>query len=249
MSDQTAVTATAVNEIAALAERGAEVQRFTVGDAEFADRALVRINSDPQRPETLEFYTLAGFVKYLEAEDEDTRPLIHVVNAGRVDAVSELYGADLHLRRNPARAVCKNAAMHGFSFNNAVPIELLTIALQTCFEPGRGQIDDLRQFCASVRSTSEIGVDDDGVSQSIAAKSGIAATLPTRVNNPWRLAPWRTFSEIPQPESPYILRFIKGEEPRAGLFETGDARWQVEAVEAIAKQLRVLLGQDWKILG
>jgi hypothetical protein len=252
VSDQTAVTGTAVKEIAALAHEARAVQEIVINGATFTDRPLHRADAEPRRPEALEFYTLAAFADYLKAEaegGETGRPFVHVATPTRVDAISKLFGEDEHLRRNPARAVCKSAAMHGFAFNSAVTLEMLAIALQTCFEPGRGHVNGLRQFCASVRSSSEIGVADDGVSQQISAKSGVAAVLPTPVVNPWSLAPWRTFSEIPQPESPFILRFIKGDEPRAGLFETGDARWQVEAVQAIATKLRELLGEGWTVLG
>lgn len=248
MTDQTSLSATAVEQIAALAQKAQAPQTTEVGEYTFTARDLKRVNIDPARPETLEFYTLDGFAAYLKAENEADL-VVHVVSPTRVDAVSKLLGEDKHLRRNIARAVCKNAVLHGFSFNNPVSLELLAIALQTCFEPGRGKIDELRAFCASVRSTQEIGTDDDGVSQQIAAKSGIVAVQPTRVNNPWSLAPWRTFAEIAQPESPFILRFIKAEEARAGLFETGDARWQVEAVKSIAAKLRELLGTAWTVLG
>jgi len=248
LSDQTVVTATAVKEITALAERASEVQRFTIGESEFSDRPLHRLNTDPPQPETLEFYTLQAFADYLKAEAEDSRPMVHVVTPTRVDAISALYGDSDHLRRNPARAVCKTE-LKGFSFNSAIGLETLTIALQTCFQPGRGQIDELRKFCASVRSTASITVADDQVSQQIEARRGIAAVQPTAVVNPWSLAPWRTFPEIEQPISPFVLRFVEGEVPRAGLFETGDASWQVDAVKAIARALRVLLGQDWKVLG
>src|SRR5205814_1621542 len=137
-----------------------------------------------------------------------------------------------------------SAVLHGFAFNQFVSMETLAIALQTCFQPTRGAIDELRKFCAAVRSAQSIGVADDGVSQTVEAKRGIAAVQTTPVVNPWGLAPWRTFAELAQPESPFVLRFREGDEPMAGLYETGDARWQVEAVQEIARTLRVLLGQD-----
>lgn len=249
MSGETAVTATAVREIADLAREATIPYTTPLGPYIYARQSLVRVDVDPRRPETLEFYTLAGFVTYLKAEDEDKRPFVHVVSPTRVDAVSALFGADTHLRRNPARAVCKTAVLQGFSFNNAIPLETLSIALQTCFEPNRGQITELRKFCAAVKSSQEIGVADDGVSQTVAAKRGIASVQTAPVNNPWELAPWRTFAEVPQPISPFVLRFSEGEEPRAGLYETGDAGWQVDAVKSIASFLRDQLGEGWKVLG
>lgn len=250
MSDTSTLTATAVQEIAGLAQRAIQPQYATIGDYTYSERSLTRLDTDPRRPETLEFYTLNGFADYLLAEAEGTtRPFIHVVSPTRVDAISALTGKDRNLRRNPARAVCKTAVLQGFSFNNPIALETLNIALQTCFEPARGQIDALRRFCASVRSTQELGTADDGVSQEVNAKRGIAAVQPTQVTNPWLLAPWRTFAEVPQPVSPFILRFKQSDEPLAGLFETGDASWQVEAVKVIAAALRTRLGDEWKVLG
>jgi len=248
MSGETAVTATAVKEIVQVAQQAALVQELEHGDYRFTDRPIHRINVRPDLPVPLEFYTLAGFAQYLVAEDEDERPMVHVISPRQVDAVSKLHGDDQHLRRVPARAVLKTG-IAGFSFGQQVPIEALNIALQTCFQPARGDITELRAFCASVRSTREVGTDDDGVSQTVAAKSGIAAVQTTKVKNPWDLAPWRTFPEIVQPVSPFVLRFKEDESPLAGLYETGDQQWQIEAVTRIAAKLRELLGEEWTVLG
>lgn len=113
--DGTALTGTAVNEVAALAQRAAAVQQMTIGGYEFADRTLARVNVDPRLPAPLEFYTLAGLVAYLKAEGEDDT-LVHVVSPTRVDAVSRLAGEDRHLRRHTASAICKTAVLQGFRF-------------------------------------------------------------------------------------------------------------------------------------
>lgn len=249
MNDPTSVTATAVEAIADLARRGAEPRTTKVGDYTFSKGALERVDTDPTDPVPLEFFTLGGFADYLKAEGEAEKPLVHVVSPTQVDAVSRLIGQDKNRRRVPARAICRTAKLAGFQFNAFLPLEALHIALQTCFAPSKGQVDELRRFCAAVRSTQETGVDDDGVSQTVAAKSGIAAVLTTKVNNPWPLAPWRTFAELDQPISPFVLRFKEAGDPQVGLFETGDAIWQVIAVKAIAGYLREALGTDWTVLG
>lgn len=253
--------ASAIIELRDLAQEADVPKTISIGEytyAKDAAGALVRVNEDPQAPKTLEFFTLQAFADYLKAEDEDTRPLVHVVSPVLVEAVSKLYGGDEHLRRVPARAVCTSAVLKGFAFNTPVALEALNIALQTCFAPDLGDIIGIRKFCAAVRATAEIGTADDGVSQEVQAKRGVAAIQNTPVNNPWQLAPFRTFSEVPQPLSPFVLRFRESEgAPVAGLYETGDARWQVDAVKAIARQLRVLLGtgelaegeEGWTVLG
>src|SRR6266853_1092454 len=218
-ADPTSLTGTAVRDIADLATAAAAPQTVSLGEYQFAAKTLTRISTDPALPRTLEFYTLDGFAKYLEEEDEpDT--FVHVVSPTRVDAVSKLEGADRHQRRVIASAACKTAELRGFAFNDEVTLETLAIALQTCFE----MTDDLlalRKFCASVRSTATVGTDDDGISQTVEARRGIAAVQTAAVKNPWLLAPWRTFAEITQPISPFVLRFQQGEPPEAALYETG----------------------------
>jgi len=251
VSDQ--LNGTAVQAVIALTREASKVQEITKGGYNFTDRALVRVNVDPQLPWALHFYTLGAFAAYLVAErlesDVDT-PFVHVVSPTEVQAVSPLMGADRHLRRVTAEARCA-PAMHNFCFNEEFSLEQLAIALQTGFVPG-GDVDELRQFCAGVRATSETGVADDGISQTVNARSGIAAVLTTKVRNPWVLAPYRTFAEVEQPASPFVLRFSGSDGdglPQAALYTTVDGQWQVEAVRNVTAKLRELLGPEWQVLG
>lgn len=254
MTDATALTGTAVREVAELAQL-AEARGMTtrqIGEYQYAAQPLTRVNVDPALPAPREFFTLAGFVGFLEQETdiEPESVLVHVVSPLRVEVVGKLEGVDNHLRRHYGTAVCRSAALHGFSFNAPQPLETLHIALQTCFQQDVGEIQALRRFLASVKSAEEVGLADDGVSQTVSARRGISAVQTTGVVNLWPLAPWRTFAEITQPTSHYVLRFQQGEgEPRAGLYETGDSSWQVRAVELIAAFLRARLTDRWTVLG
>jgi len=247
VSDPTAVTGTAVDEIAQLAARAAVVQTLDVGAKKYTDRMMFAVTGEEREPTALTFSTLDGFAAYLQAEGE--RCYVQVVSPWQVAAVSPLRGTDKSQRRRLALAECKTAVLDGFAFGEWNDLESMAIALQTCFAP-LYEVAALRKFCASVRSTAEVGVDDDGVSQSVQAKRGIAAVQPTVVTNPWLLAPWRTFAEVAQPGSTYVLRFRKeeGEQLEAALFPTGDQRWQVEAVKAIAANLASRLGEGWPVL-
>jgi len=55
-------------------------------------------------------------------------------------------------------------------------------------------------------------------------------------SNPIRLRPYRTFREIEQPASLFVLRLQKGRDgelPRAALFEADGGQWKLEACQAI----------------
>jgi len=244
----TAVDGDAVNAIAALAAQAKVVQQLKIGDYDFADRKLERVDIAPRMPISLAFYTLAGFVRYVLAEAETAAAMIHVVDPSVVTAISKLEGQDDNLRREYARAAFSGGG--GFEFNDYGPLEDLSIALQTAFDIDRGDCRELQKFCSQVRSTASVGVADDGISQTVEAKRGVAAVLTTAVKNPWMLAPYRTFAEVEQPLSPYVLRFKSYGEgmPNAALYETGSQQWKVEAVGTLAKYLRVAL-PDHEVLG
>lgn len=254
-SSNTVLDGGAIEAVAKLAIRGESIDVTEIGGRTFTDKPIHRVNVDPDLPKALSFFSLAALVAYLKADPAVTDALIHVVTPMRVEAIGELEGVDKHLRRVLAVAECPIGNPIGFKFNDAMPMEALNIALQTCFEPGVGDVEELRVFCGSVASTSEVRVSDDSVSQEVNAKAGLVALSSVKVKNPWSLAPFRTFSEVQQPTSPFVLRFFKGENgPRGGIFETGNAQWKTVAVTALAQWLRGALNGEtdpakWRVLG
>ena len=69
------------------------------------------------------------------------------------------------------------------------------------------------------------------------------------VKNPWVLAPYRTFREITQVASPFILRVRKGANgPELALFEADGGRWTLDAINQIAGYLGAALPTDVTIL-
>jgi hypothetical protein len=92
----------------------------------------------------------------------------------------------------------------------------------------------------SIQTESVQTSTDDGVSQTVTARSGIAKLVSMEVPNPVVLRPFRTFPEIEQPASNFVLRMERrdGKLPRVALFETSDNQWKVEAVKKIGTYLR-----------
>jgi hypothetical protein len=80
---------------------------------------------------------------------------------------------------------------------------------------------------------------DDGVSQTVVAKTGIARVNEAKIPNPVKLRPFRTFSEIEQPQSNFILRIKKHEGlPLVALFDVHDNKWRIEAIKSIEQYLK-----------
>jgi len=96
----------------------------------------------------------------------------------------------------------------------------------------------VRAIAGNVRSEEVIQFGDDGISQQVTAKSGIArvenVVIPPRV----KLAPYRTFIEIEQPVSEFVFRAKKaGELPHFALLEADGGAWRIEAMKRIKAYL------------
>lgn len=76
---------------------------------------------------------------------------------------------------------------------------------------------------------------DDGVSQQVTVKTGVASVGQAIVPNPVELAPYRTFPEIEQPLSKFIFRMKEG--PSAAIFEADGGAWRNEAMNNIREYL------------
>jgi len=96
----------------------------------------------------------------------------------------------------------------------------------------------IRAIVGNVKSEEVFHFSDDGISQQVTAKSGIArvenVVIPPRV----KLAPYRTFVEVEQPESDFVFRAKKANElPHFALFEADGGAWRIEAMKRIKSYL------------
>lgn len=85
-------------------------------------------------------------------------------------------------------------------------------------------------FLSQVTDQSVMTSADDGVSQTVTAKTGIASYGKAAVPSPVTLQPIRTFAEVEQPEGKFVMRLKQQEKglPLAGLFEL-HTNWQRQA--------------------
>ena len=70
--------------------------------------------------------------------------------------------------------------------------------------------------------------------------SGIARVEDVPVPNPVELMPYRTFREVTQPTSTFILRLKPGRDgalPTCALFEADGGAWKLRAIQSIAAYL------------
>lgn len=180
--------------------------------------------------------TLSGLANYAKCAVDGLDPaklIVHVESPVRVWLAGPVESEKDRFRR-AARAVA-NCPGTEFPFGRFVEVESFIIGLHTSFVKTEER-DALLATVAGIRQTSEAELRDDGLSQEVMAKKGVGMLQRSLLPNPLFLQPWRTFREIEQPESAFVLRArasTEGAAPTLALFAADGHEWELDAVKKI----------------
>lgn len=213
---------------------GVTTQTIDVGGDVFTTRPVHLPPAEPQ-PKTLQIHTLTGFADFVNSFDKTRIACIHIADPANVWACGHIDGRH-NERAYYARAVRFEAGK--FPFGQYLDQEDFVIAAQACFV----ESDVRARMLALVGNLTDEYVSnqsDNGVSQQVSTRRGVSLASKEDVPNPVILSPFRTFPEIAQPASPFILRVRKGGE--VALFETASTEWQHVAILAISDFLKIKL--------
>lgn len=201
---------------------------------------LIKERTLPAHPEIF-IYTLSGFVDFCKLQDNlagDEKPFfVHVKNEQCVCLYSDIFGPSKQ-RTCFVTASFETLLGKSFRFGEFYDQESFIIGLQSLFEPTPQRAEVLKVI-GTIKENEVREFSDDGVTQGVSAKAGIALVANVAVPNPVYLRPFRTFREIEQPESPFILRVRqgKGVKPECALFEADGGRWKLTAIQLINEYL------------
>jgi len=130
---------------------------------------------------------------------------------------------------------------HNFSFGRFINHEDFIIKLQSMFvdTPDRARVI---LYVSKLTTQNSIQLEDDGITQMARVTKGVSGAVkemqpaPSMVN----LRPFRTFAEIEQPESTFLLRLSQkgGDVPECALFEADGGMWRNKAIKNIKAYLR-----------
>lgn len=109
--------------------------------------------------------------------------------------------------------------------------EQAIIELRSKFAPDEG-VDYLLDLLSRINKENGVTTRDNGVSQEVEARAGISLKQMVQVKPRVTLCPYRTFLEVKQPESEFILRL--DEDGNVGLFEADGGMWKMEAKRRIS---------------
>lgn len=223
----------------------APVEQFEIEGRKYTTGCLKGIH--PPTVDNIGVNTLTGIRDYL-AENPDGLNfkdlILHVVNQNAVALISKL--ADEWEQRHSYLLASHKQA--GFPFGQYQPIENFIIAMQTYFVQDEVTAQIIK-LCGNLKQETGVTYTDDGISQEVQAKTGIARIENVVLPNPVKLAPYRTFLEVLQPASNFVFRLKKDDAgPRATLFEADGGIWTLEAIKQIRDWLRVNVPEEVTIL-
>lgn len=212
-----------------------ETKQIQIGEIQYATREVFIPPDDPL-PDVLTLHTLTGLVDYISVQAGITIEAVHVLSCTEVRIIGPIEG---RARKRPVYARAVVAGSSRFRFDQYQPAEEFVIGLQSGFVDS----DARRQVLAlagNLRDEAVQQVGDDGVTQTVTVRKGVSLAQAAVVPNPVYLAPYRTFGEVEQPESPFIFRVKRkdSELPQVALYETADRSWELKAIKLIRQFLQ-----------
>lgn len=209
---------------------------FVTGDH---DHVIYEDPNEP-KPEALGVSSLQAVADYVLGGVAKTDIIVHVVSPTSVDVISPVVG-DL---RNKLTFLSASAIIPEVRFNQFLAPDDFIIALLANYLP-TDERNAVLSIVADIKSGVEAAISDNGVSQTVVTRRGIQRTGEAeRIQNMFVLTPYRTFVEVEQPHSPFILRVKDEKGPndtitaKAGLFLADGEAWRIAAITAIAQWLQ-----------
>ncbi len=216
----------------------AHAQIVQVEGRQYSTKPLNRVY-EPE-VECIKVSTLTGFVDYLKKNVDKLgleKLICHVESPTNVVLLSNIIG-QFRQRECYIRAVL-DQLQH--KFNTYLDGERFNIMLQSLFvdyPDNELKATDralVIKYASHTKQIAEGVTLDDGVTQAVTVKAGLASVETVIMPNPVTLRPYRTFTEVEQPASSFVFRAKEG--PEFMLVEADGGAWKSEAMKNIKNYL------------
>lgn len=238
-----------------LLDRLLELKHETVeiNGVSYATGQLTKVR--PPTPTALEVQTLTAVVDYFKdsfdgLEDLDSLA-VHIVSPTRVEVLGRL-DLPYYLRKYYLNSDCNQTIGQGYNFGRFFDHDMFMIELMTNFV-NTTEREDLAKVVGTIKDERVATSVDDGISQKVTVYQGLTRVTEKELSNEYVLRPFRTFPEVEQPESSFVLRMKQndGRLPSCALFEADGGRWKIDAIQNIKSWLKnefIQLGIEVTIL-
>lgn len=210
---------------------------ITGGGREFSDKPLHMIPyGDDYLLSNLHTNTLTSILDYIThgtdrptQANQDLRYIIHVEAYNSVQLMREA-----NAMRKREDIIEASSANGSFRYGQFMDVETFIISLQSNFEMTEN-LAALLSAVSSISDGTEVQLKDDGITQAVTAKTGVALVAKKDLPNPITLKPYRTFPEIEQPNIKFVFRVRKDRAGgvEAALFDADGDHWKIETIQTI----------------
>lgn len=229
----------ALKYVADLATKSQEIITETINGDIYTKGDVYRIPTD--KAKEIYLHTLEATVDYIRdciGASKFELPFVVKAEHDRVDVFS---GLDDRLDRN--YLVETRPLLPIIQFDRWMDMESFVIQLKTCFAETEN-LNKLVAIVSTITDESKVSMEDDGFGLKVSQISGttIKKQQELQINPIVRLAPYRTFGEIEQPESKFLLRVRDG--GQMALYEADGGMWKLEAQNNVSEYLRSALANE-----
>jgi hypothetical protein len=214
----------------------AEPNIITENGYVYTDKILSVIKT-PQ-VSTMNFKTLRWFVDTLKKEYPmfHSPIIVNVIDAAKVEVYSAISSAD-RTRETPYHT---EAELVHIDFNRNLDYETMMITLKSKFVE-TPELLEVIKLLGTITEQNSAQATDDGFTQTVVVRKGIALKDNKVVKPIVKLKPYRTFNEVDQPESEFLLRLSEG--GYVALYEADGGAWKLQARTNVAEYLRAELAE------
>lgn len=212
---------------------------FCVG----ANGSPVEISKFPVIPQTLELTSLDSMVKLIKTEAlaRYKAPLyITIPDHMTAKCFAQPVQENEYIREVYYTATATDVP--GWGDRTELPFEEALIALRTRFQEST-DIDYALKLLSDITTGAKMTYSDNGIAKSIVSKKGVDLQTNESIRPILSLAPYRTFQEVTQPASPFLIRV---NEHSISFIEADGGMWKLKARNTVKEHLEKELVKEVK---
>ena len=214
---------------------------FMIEGKTFADKPLEEVNVTPAKPDTVKLTSLDALVQIVKKEAISTYSehlFITVPFFNQVTCFTATHNIDNFIRFNLYEAYAVDVP--GWDADVKLPFEQASIALQTRCQETVDRDYALR-LCSQISCGGKVTYNDNGIATSVVTQKGVALQGTETIKPLIRLKPYRTFQEVSQPESIFLIRI---DERGISFIEADGGMWKLAARQTVKKYLEEALQDE-----
>lgn len=225
------------------------IQRTTAPQIVEADDCIFVITADGEHselrrtldaPDTLELQSLDAMVKLVQTEAVKSEGLLYITAPNHLSV--RCFGSPQTKARyfRQLYYVAKATDVPGWEKEVRMGFEEAQIALRTRFQETPDTLYAMR-LLSDISCGAKVVYNDNGIATTVTTQKGVALKTNEQIKPLIKLKPYRTFQEVEQPESIFLIRL----NDRGITFTEADGgMWKLKARETVATFLENRLKRE-----